>query len=531
MKTESDKDVVAAVNERDTPLLSRRALLAALGGCATMTVINGCSKSTAPAPDAPAGAGPLHYRSLTEVGRLIEAGDLSPVELTRTMLDRIDTLDTRLHSYAAVFAEHALAAARRAEDDIRRGNYRGPLHGVPIAVKDLFYTAGKATRGGLKVRGDFVPEFDATAVSRLQAAGAVLLGKLATTEGAMVGYHRDVEIPVNPWGENLWAGVSSSGSGVATAAGLCFGSLGTDTGGSIRFPATANGIVGLKPTYGRVSRHGVLPLAESLDHVGPLTRSVADAAIMLQAMAGFDPNDPTSLEAPVPDMQQAMDRGIEGLRIGFDRSYALGGVPSGLAAAVETAVENLARLGADVVEVEVPDVSDVVATWPKICAAEAVEAHLDFYPARADEYGEYFREFLAFGAAVGDDELAAARKVRQQFNDRFRAVLASVDAIASPASGIQFPIEPGLQYGSMTLWRDTVAEIFKSHGAEKLPTSFTFPHNYAGTPTLSLPCGISDAGLPYTLQLAGSALSEATLCRIGYAFERATKWHDLHPPV
>jgi amidase len=206
----------------------------------------------------------------------------------------------------------------------------------------------------LKVLDDFVPEFDASVVAKLKAAGAVLLGKLTTTEGAMVGYHRDFDIPVNPWGEELWAGVSSSGSGVATAAGLCFASLGTDTGGSIRFPATANGIVGLKPTYGRVSRYGVLPLAESLDHVGPMTRSVRDAAIVLEAIAGHDPNDPTSLDVPVPRMLDELGRGVEGLRIGLDRAYALDSVDPGLASAIEVALGELERLGVQVVAFRSP---------------------------------------------------------------------------------------------------------------------------------------------------------------------------------
>lgn len=510
---------------------SRREVLIALSGLASLPLYSACSKPSKPGLPTRTAAGPLHYLTLSEVSRLIETGEASPVEITKTLLERIDALDKRLHSYLAVFADEALASARRAETEIRKGRYLGPLHGVPIAIKDLVYMKGQKTQGGLKVRQDFVPDFDATVVSKLKSAGAIVLGKLATTEGAMVGYHRDFEIPVNPWGEALWAGVSSSGSGVATAAGLCFASLGTDTGGSIRFPSTANGVVGLKPTYGRVSRHGVLPLAESLDHVGPITRSVADAAIMFQAMAGQDPNDPTTLKTPVADMLGSLNQGIEGVRIGFDRRYALDGVPSGLAAAIETAVQQLERLGARVVDVEVPDLSEVLSLWSVICAAEAAEAHKEFFPARADEYGEYFRDFLTRGASIESADLAAAYRVREDFSARFRAVLDSVDAIASPASGIQFAIEPGLQYGSLEEWASTVAAIYQSQGATKPTTAFTFPHNFAGTPTLSLPCGVSDEGLPYTLQLAGGALTETVLCRIGDAYERSTKWHELHPPV
>jgi amidase len=529
MKSSQGDEVRPAIEIVDSARLSRRDVLALFGFGMAASLQPACSPSSAPPVEDRPNLGPLHYLSLSEVARLIEAREISPVELTQMMLDRIRTLDPRLHSYATVMADEALAAAHTAEREIQSGNYRGPLHGVPIAVKDLCYTKGVPTRGGLKVLADFVPEFDATVISRLNAAGAVLLGKLSVTEGAMVGYHRDFDIPVNPWGEEFWAGVSSSGSGVATAAGLCFASLGTDTGGSIRFPAMANGIVGLKPTYGRVSRYGILPLAETLDHVGPMTRSVRDAAIVLEAIAGHDPNDPTSLDAPVPRMLDEIGRGVEGVRIGLDRAYALDSVDPGLASAIEVAVGELERLGAQVVGVQVPDVTAVLAAWPVICAAEAVQAHRETFPSRADEYGAYFREFLEFGASVSEAELANARQVRKEFSDRFRAVLSSVDAVLSPAAGMPFTVPSGLQYGSMTEWNQAMAD--RSRAIEKAYTPFTFPHNFAGTPCLALPCGLSNEGLLYTMQFAGNHLSEAMLCRIGQAYEEATQWHGRHPSV
>ena len=233
----------------------------------------------------------------------------------------------------------------------------------------------------------------------------------------------------------------------------------------------------------------------------------------------------------MPNMVGELDRGVEGVRIGFDRAYALDGVDPGLARAIETAVEELERLGAEVVEVEVPDVSEIRAAWFVICAAEAVEAHRDNYPSRADEYGAYFREFLGVGVGVSEVDRANARQVRVEFSDRFRATIASVDAVVSPAAGAPFALAPGLQYGSMTEWNQALAEISQSLGIEKDITSFTFPHDFAGTPGLALPCGFSDEGLPYTMQLAGSPLSEAMLCRIGHAYEEATEWHGRHPPV
>ena len=284
--------------------LTRRQALAMMGATVASPLLSSCGTDPSDAVDVAQTAdispsAPLHYQSVRDVATLIETREMSSVELTATMLERISAVDGRLHSYATVMADQAMAAARAADTEISDGAYRGPLHGIPIAVKDLCYTRGVRTMGGLGVLADFVPDYDATVVARLQAAGAVILGKLNLTEGAMVGYHPDFDIPVNPWDAGLWPGVSSSGSGVATAAGLCFGSLGSDTGGSIRFLSAQCGLVGLKPTWGRVSRYGILELAGSLDHIGPMTRTVADAAIMFEAIAGADANDPTSLSSPV----------------------------------------------------------------------------------------------------------------------------------------------------------------------------------------------------------------------------------------
>ena len=461
---------------------------------------------------------PLHFSSLTNVARLIESKQLSPVELTQMMLDRIAAVDARLKSYATVMTDHAMAAARAAEQEIQAGNYRGPLHGVPVAVKDLCYTKGVRTMGGSGVLADFVPDHDATVVSKLQEAGAVMLGKLNLTEGATAGYHPDFDIPVNPWGEDLWAGVSSSGSGVATAAGLCFASLGTDTGGSIRFPAAANGIVGLKPTYGRVSRYGVLPLAESLDHVGPMTRRTADAAIVFEAIAGFDPNDSTSLQEPVPNMLDELNRGVDGLRIGFDRQYASEIDDPGLVASIEEVLGQLESQGARIVDVTMPDLPDGAVT---LLRAEARDAHRANYPSRAEEYGPYVRDVLASATEVTEDQYAEAGAVRREFSERFQAMLSIVDALASPAGRVPFVVSKELQSGRMLPLLEKL----------RFPSQFTFPANLAGTPTLSLPCGFSEAGLPYTIQLMGSRLSEALLCRIGHAYEETTEWHERHPPV
>jgi amidase len=515
-------------------LMSRRSALALLGASALVSVPT-CSRSSSSESRAATSskAGALHYLGLQEIAGLLKSHQLSPVDLTRHMLDRISKVDVRLKSYATISAEHALAAARAAEQEIMGGRYHGPLHGVPIAVKDLFYTKGTRTMGGMKVFRDFVPDYDGTVVSKLREAGAVILGKLNLTEGAMTGYHPDFDVPVNPWDAGRWPGVSSSGSGVALAAGLCFGALGTDTGGSIRYPSATNGVVGLKPTYGRLSRFGVLPLAESLDHVGPMARRVADVAIMFDAIAGFDPKDPTSLRDSTQTTVGDIARGVDGLRIGLDREYALAGSDPGQAGSIQEALKVLSGLGARIVDVRTPDMARVPEAWFLLCSSEAVAAHAAHYPSRADEYGPYFREFLQLGASATEAQLGDARRVRAQLTSQLTAVLSGVDAVACPSGGAPaFPITKETQYSSLTTFNAAIAAM---RAATILPLKsgqvFTMPMDLAGTPTICVPSGFSSDGLPYSIQFVGRRLSEPVLCRIGYAYEQATSWHTRHPRV
>ena len=463
---------------------------------------------------------PLHFKTITELAGLIQSEQISPVEVTNAMLQRINDLDGKYKSYATRMADHALDSAKRAELEITSGRYRGPLHGIPVAVKDLCFTSGVRTMGGTKSLMGHVPDFDSTVVSNLEAAGAVLLGKLNLTEGAMGGYNPALEIPLNPWNTDRWAGSSSSGSGVATAAGLCFGSLGSDTGGSIRFPSAACGIVGLKPTWGRVSRYGVLALAESLDHVGPMTRSAADAGIMLQAISGHDANDPTTLLDAVPNMRENIESGVNGLRIGLDETYVTEGVDSELAQAVLAGVRVMEGLGAEIVTVQMPDVDSYLPAWPVLCSAEAVAAHSENYPSRQDEYGPWFRGWLDQGAKVTGAEYARANNMRAECNGLVRQAFQDIDVLACPATiAPPHPVSPEISYGPMDGRRGTSFQ------------RYTVPFDFNGTPTITLPCGFNGEGLPLALQFAGKHLAEPLLCRVGHAYEQATEWHEMHPPV
>ena len=463
---------------------------------------------------------PLHFKTITELAALIKSKALSPVEVTEALLNRIQELDPQYKSYVTVMAEQARASAQAAERAIAAGNYLGPLHGVPIAVKDLCFTKGVATMGGSKALMDHIPDFDCTVVQKLNAAGAIILGKLNLTEGATAAYNPAFQVPVNPWGASLWSGASSSGSGVATSAGMCYGSLGSDTGGSIRAPSAACGIVGIKPTWGRVSRYGVLALAESLDHIGPMTRRAADAGIMLQAIAGLDPNDPTSLSAPVPDMLEGIDQGVRGLRIGLDEDYISGGTDPQVVESVLAGIRALEGQGAVIVPIQMPDTSDYMEAWGVICASEALAAHEATYPSRRDDYGPWFQGWLDKGAAITGAEYAKANNVRSACRGLLNNVFESIDVIGCPSWPTPpFPITHEDMYGS----------TFLMEGQDW--GRFTMPYDFNGAPSISLPSGQNSDGLPLNIQFVGKHLSEPLLCRLGHTFEQATQWHNLRPNI
>ena len=461
----------------------------------------------------------LHHLTIHDLQTRFRARALSPVEVTAAMLRRIEAIDGRLHSYVTVTADAALAQARQAEAEIMAGNARSPLHGVPLAVKDLCATKGVRTSCGTAVLAEWVPEHTATVVERLEAAGAVILGKLQLTEGAFAEHHPSIVAPVNPWRAARWTGVSSSGSGVAVAAGLAYGALGTDTGGSIRFPSACNGIVGIKPTWGRVSRYGVFPLADSLDHVGPMTRSVRDAAAVLGIIAGVDPRDPTSLPEPVPDYAAGIDQPVAGVRIGVDRSYCFDATAPEVAAAVEEAIGVFRGLGARVTDVTVPPSDALLAGWTPFTAVEAALAHGATYPVRAEAYGPAFRALLELGTVLPAREYARTQLARLAFAGALRRVFDDVDLLLCPG----MPLPP-----------PTLEEVQALVGTPEATAAllrFTAPFDFSGSPTLSVPCGFTADGLPVGLQLVARHLDEPLLCRAGHAYEQATPWHERHPSL
>jgi amidase len=462
---------------------------------------------------------PLHALSLLEVSDRIRRRRVSAETVTRALIDRIERLDPQLNSVLRLLGDSALAEARRADAEITAGFWRGPLHGVPIGVKDLLWTKGEPTTGGMEILKDFRPSEDATVVRRLRRAGAVVIAKLHTTEGATLDHHPTLRRPVNPWSPAHWTGVSSSGSGVATAAGFCFGALGTDTAGSIRFPSAANNLTGLKPTWGRVSRHGLLPLSESLDHIGPMARSAADAAAILQVIAGPDPADGTTLADPVPDYLAALGQGVRDLSIGVDWRFAAEGVPQPVAQAVRAAAEVFAELGARIRPIDFPDYDAERGPLAALLQAEVCAAHAEHFPDKAERYGPRLRAMLAHGSPPPGD-VVRGYQARDRFTGRLHAAFRDVDLILPPGIGAVLPTWEEMDFLSGDL-----------PGRAGALLRFSAPYNAAGVPTLSLPGGFTADGLPVGVQLAGWKLAEPLLLRAGQAFQQATDHHVRRPPL
>lgn len=452
----------------------------------------------------------LAFLPLSEVAAMIAAGKVTSRTVTELMLSRIEKYDPRLNAYITVMKDSALAEAD-AMDLLRgQGTILGPLHGVPIAIKDNMETGGVVTTAASRLYRDHIPSRDATVVERLRRSGAVILGKLNMYELAFGGVHPDYGESRNPWNEERACGASSSGPAAAVAAGIAYGALGSDTGGSIRLPAAACGIVGLKATYGVISRAGVLPAGYSLDHVGPMTRTVRDTALMLQAMAGPDPRDPASSQRPAPDYLAGIDLGIEGLRIGVPKKQPNEFIDAEMLAACENAYALLEKAGARLIEVEVPDhLMSRTLMWV-IAGAELAESQRDLLRSRPEDYSQRVRSHITLGAFIPATEYVHAQRVRQKIAEAYAAVMQKVDLIAMPV--VPFPA-----------WEIGAEEVsFGGQREDLMPglTRYCPPFNMTGQPAIALPAGFDAQGLPLSFQIGGRLHEDALVLRAAQAYEK-----------
>ena len=462
---------------------------------------------------------PLHELSIAEAGRLLRCGQITSTALAEHALSRVASLDPLLHAFVLVTKERALADAARADRELKSGTDKGPLHGIPYALKDIYETAGVRTTCHSKVLVDHVPAADCVVETRLRDGGAVLIGKLATHEFAIGGPSFDLPFPPakNPWNPDHFTGGSSSGSGAAVAADLVRMAMGSDTGGSIRGPAAYCGIVGVKPTYGLVSRRGVFPLSYTLDHCGPLARTVEDAALTMQVVAGHDPLDPASADVPVPNFSADLGRDIRGLKLALPRHFfaTAEGVSPQVVDAMDAAVAELRRLGAVVDEITLPDYDLFVACGRVILTAEAFAVHEHDLKTRPLDYGRFGYQRMMPGATLTAVDLVQAFRVRRELTQTVNGkVLADYDAIVTanaltPAARFdEFPADA-------TVWSPVQ----------------TIPFNVTGNPVLAIPIGFSQSGLPLGMQIVGRAFDEPTIFRIGAAYEAATQWAHQRPKM
>jgi aspartyl-tRNA(Asn)/glutamyl-tRNA(Gln) amidotransferase subunit A len=458
------------------------------------------------------------YLTIAEAAKLVEQRELSPVELVENRLARIEKLDGRLHSFIRVLADEAHAAARIAENEIAAGRYKGPLHGIPLGLKDIYETKGVPTTGHSKVMQDHVPAADAFTVAKLKDAGCVVMGKLATHEFAFGGPSFDLPWPParNPWDTTRFTGGSSSGTGASVPAGLVLGGTGSDTGGSIRGPAAYCGLAGIKPTYGLCSRGGILPLAFSLDHAGPMAWTAEDCAIMLQAMAGHDPADPASANRPIPDYRKALTGDVKGLRIGLIRHFYTSDNEANAATsgAIDDAAKKFAEMGASVREITLSPLAEWASCGVLIMMCEAYAIHEANLRTRFTDFGEIFRDRMALaGLWTAADYVQAVRRRRELVDELDRA-MAGLDLVMTAAAPSEAP---------------KIDEVPKFAIMER--PSLTMPFNVTGSPAMSVCCGFTEAGLPLSFQIVGKRFADATVLRAADAYERATPWRDRRPSL
>ena len=461
----------------------------------------------------------LPFLSAFELSKLMAAKEISPVEATEAYLERIESLDGKLRAFVTVTADAALEAANKAEQEIARGNHRGPMHGVPVAVKDQIYTQGILTTGGSPVFNDHIPTIDATVIENLRAAGAVLLGKLNMTEFATSGLSHQFDPPRNPWDLERSTGGSSSGSGAATAAFLCAASLGEDTGGSVRFPASWCGLVGIRPTWGRVSRYGVMPGVRSMDTIGPLGRTVEDCAITLAAIAGHDPKDKVSSHEPVPDYQAALTGGIKGLRVGILKELVYTDlVEEEIRQSVLAAAATMKEMGAQVEEISIPLAANAGAINGAI-RVEAPTTYRDLLHDRPRDIAHDNRIGYLVGTIMPASYFYKGLRLRSLLRYQVLAAFDSVDVMLSPTTGV----------AAQLLGLDPV--IDSKAASSRIPWLLATTFSLANVPALSVPCGFTATGLPIGLQIAGRPFDESTVLRAGHSYEQGTEWHSRKPEI
>ena len=461
----------------------------------------------------------IPFLTVAELAQLIESREVSPVEVTQAYLDRIDGLDFKFNAYLAVSRREALEAAREAEDAIARGDYRGPMHGIPVAVKDQFWTRGVRTTGGTRILADFVPDEDATIIANLKQAGAVLLGKTNMTEFAMGAGFERFSPPRNPWNLDRRTGGSSGGSGAATAAYLCATSLGEDTGGSIRFPATWCGLVGHRPTWGLVSRYGVMTGVWSMDTAGPISRTVEDAAITLTAIAGRDERDPYTWNRPVPDFRAGLNADISGLRIGLiTEQIDEESTAADTRDAVLRALGVLGELGAVVEEVSIPLTAHGAVLSQIPLVVEPALNMKEWVRDRLQDYGHNNRIGLLTGSIFPAQAYYKAQKLRTMFRNQVHEALEQYDVLVTPTASVAA--------------QPIVEDPIRTSKEDAAPLSYlqTRTFNMASAPAVSLNCGFSDEGLPIGLQIGGRPGADQTVLNVAYAYEQATDWHNRRPP-
>jgi len=460
----------------------------------------------------------LHWLSVAEAAHAISAKELSPVELTRALLERIERLDPRLNAFIRLDADQALATAHAAETEIMAGRRRGLLHGVPVGIKDIIDVAGLPTTCHSKILRDNVAASDAVCVTKLRGAGAIVLGKLSTHEFAIGGPSLDLPWPParNPWNPDHHPGGSSSGSGSGVAAGLFPMALGTDTGGSVRNPASCCGIVGLKPTYGLVSRRGVFPLSFTLDHVGPMTRTVADNAMMLECLAGHDPLDPGSVAAPPGRYEAALERGVRGLRVGFVRHFHEIDMPADpeVTAALQHVALSLQMAGAELADIVLPSLGEFGAVNRVILQSEAWSIHAPWLRERPGDYGHFARRRLLAGAFMSSGDYVLAQRRRREMIAAVEAVFREVDVLLCASS-----MDPACRI-------DHVEDVERTY-----PRQARTPFNVTGHPALAMMSGLSKAGLPLSVQFVGRYFDEATLFQVARAWEQASGTDRKHPSI